>query len=153
MRSVSLWLAPLLLAASPAFAQVQVENPWARATPPGAKIGAAYMTLRNTTSAGDKLVGASSPAAAKVEPHITVREGDITRMRPVPGYDLPPNGRFELKPAGAHLMLFGLKAPLKEGERVPLVLEFQHAGKVEVELEVRALGASGAMPGMHGPMH
>lgn len=143
-------LGMLLLAAAPAWAQVKVENAWSRATPPGAKIGAGYMTIRNESGESDRLVAASSPAAAKVEPHVTVEEGGISRMRPVKGYDVPAHGSFELKPSGAHLMLMNLKAPLKEGERVPLVLKFAHAGEVKVELEVRALGATSAMPGMHG---
>ena len=49
-----------------------------------------------------------------------------------------------------HLMLVDIKAPLKAGERVPLVLRFQHAGEMKVELEVRPLGAAHGMPGMHG---
>jgi hypothetical protein len=136
--------------ALPAFADVKIENAWTRATPPGAKIAAGYLTIRNTSGSADKLVSASSPAAAKVEPHVTIEEGGISKMRPVKGYDIPANGAFELKPSGAHLMLMNLKAPLKEGERVPLVLKFAHAGEVRTELEVRPLGASGAMPGMHG---
>lgn len=149
-RFAWLWLAPLLAAASPAFSQIQVENAWTRATPPGAKIAAGYMTLRNTSGTADKLVSARSPAAAKVETHVTIEEGGISRMRPVKGYDIPANGAFELKPSGAHLMLMNLKAPLKEGERVPLVLKFAHAGEVKTELEVKPLGTTGGMPGMHG---
>ena len=143
----------LLFAAAPAWAQVKVENAWARATPPGAKIGAGYMTLRNDSASADKLLSASSPAAAKVETHVTIKEGEISKMRPAKGYDIPAHGAFELKPGGAHLMLVDLKAPLREGERVPLVLRFRHSGEVRVELEVRPLGATGAMPGMHGSMH
>jgi copper(I)-binding protein len=143
----------LALVALPAFADVNIENAWTRATPPGAKIAAGYMTIRNGSGTADKLVSASSPAAGKVETHVTVEEGGISKMRPVKGYDIPANGTFELKPSGAHLMLMNLKAPLKAGERVPLALRFQHAGEVRVELEVRPLGTTGAMPGMHGSMH
>lgn len=138
-----------LLMASSAWADVRIENAWARATPPGAKIGAGYMTIHNTGATADRLVGASSPAARKVEPHVTVRDGDISRMRAVPGYDVPANGRFELTPGGSHLMLMDLKAPLKEGDRVPLLLRFQRSGEVKVELEVRALGAMDHMHGGH----
>jgi copper(I)-binding protein len=145
-----LWLAPLLAWAGAAFSQVQVENAWTRATPPGAGIAAGYLILRNRSGKPDRLVAASSPAAAKVETHVTIQDGDISRMRPTRGYDIPANGVLELKPGGAHLMLVGLKAPLKEGERVPLVLKFQRSGVAKVELEVRALGAMGDMPGMRG---
>jgi copper(I)-binding protein len=141
------WL--LALVASPAFAQIHIENAWSRATPPGTPIGVGYMTIRNAAAQPDKLIGASSPAAGKVETHITVKDGDISRMRPVPGYDIPANGTFTLQPGGAHLMLMNLKAPLKEGDAVPLTLKFQHAGEVKTELHVRALGATGGMGGMH----
>ena len=149
-KLVWLCLAPLLAAASPVLAQMHVENAWSRATPPGAKIGVGYMILRNASGTADRLVAASSPAAARVETHVTIREGDISRMRPVEGYDIPANGTFELKPGGAHLMLMNLKAPLKEGDKVPLTLRFRHAGEVQAELEVRALGATGGMHGMPG---
>ena len=141
------WLL-LALVASPAFAQIQIENAWSRATPPGTKIGVGYMTIRNTAAQPDKLVGVRSPAAGKVEPHVTIHEGDISRMRKVPGYDIPAGGAFTLEPGGAHLMLMNLKAPLKEGETVPLTLKFQHAGEVKTELHVRALGATGGMGDM-----
>jgi copper(I)-binding protein len=63
------------------------------------------------------------------------------RMREVKGYDVPAKGSFELKPGGAHLMLVDIKRPLKEGDKVPLVLRFQNAGEMKVELEVKSLGA------------
>jgi periplasmic copper chaperone A len=135
---------------SSAWADVKIENAWARATPPGAKIGAGYMTIHNTGATADRLVGASSPAARKVEPHVTVRDGDISRMRAAPGYDVPANGTFELTPGGSRLMLMDLKAPLKEGDKVPLLLRFQRSGEVKVELEVRALGAMAPMRHLHG---
>jgi copper(I)-binding protein len=135
------------LAAAPAMAQVTIENAWARATPPGASIAAGYLTIRNA-GAADRLVSASSPAAAKVETHVTTKEGDISRMREVKGYDVPAKGTLELGPGGSHLMLVDIKAPLKAGEKVPLVLRFEKAGEVKTELAVRPLGSSA-----HGHMH
>jgi copper(I)-binding protein len=125
----------ILLAAT----TITIDEPWSRATPPGAKIGAGYMTIRS--AAADRLVGASSPAAARVELHVTEKKGDVMRMRQVEGYDLPAGGSFVLAPGGAHLMLVDLKAPLKEGAKVPLTLRFRKAGEVKVELQVRALRA------------
>lgn len=135
----------LALVALPAFADVQIENAWTRATPPGAKIAAGYLTIRNRSASADRLVGASSPAAAKVETHLTIKDGDITRMRGVTGYDVPGNGVLELKPGGAHLMLVDVKAPLKPGENVPLTLKFEHAGEVKTELRVEPMGGMGEM--------
>jgi copper(I)-binding protein len=149
-RFAWLALAPLLAAAGPAFCQIRIDNAWARATPPGAKIAAGYLTVRNDSDSADRLVSASSPAAAKVQTHVTRTEDGISRMREVKGYEIPAHGAFELKPGGAHLMLVDIKAPLKEGSRVPLLLRFQRSGEVKVELEVRPLGAAHGMPGMHG---
>jgi copper(I)-binding protein len=125
-----------------AFAQVEVQNPWSRATPPGAKIAAGYMVIRNNGAQPDRLVGASSPLAAKVQTHVTMRDGDIMKMREVKVYDVPAHGKFELKPAGAHLMLVDIKHPFKDGDKVPLVLRFEKAGEVKVEMPVRSSAPS-----------
>jgi copper(I)-binding protein len=130
-----------VLVATPVLGQVRVEDPWARATAPGAKVGAGYMKI--SSAAADRLVGASSPAAARVEMHVTVKDGEVMRMREVKAYDIPARGSFELSPGGAHLMLVDLKAPFKEGAKIPLTLRFEKAGEVKVDLQVRALGASG----------
>jgi len=130
------------LVASSAGAQITIDTAWARATAPGAKIGAGYMTIRNAGGAADRLVGASSPAAERVEMHVTTKDGEVSRMREVKSYAVPAKGAFELKPNGPHLMLVNLKAPLKEGASVPLRLRFEKAGDVDARLEVRALTAS-----------
>jgi copper(I)-binding protein len=135
------------LVAAPAFAQVKVENPWARATPPGAKIGAGYMKI--SSAKADRLIGAASPASAKVELHVSQKHGDMVMMREVKGYDIPAGGSFELAPGGAHLMLVDLKAPLKEGAKVPLTLRFEKAGEVKVELVVRPLSGAPTEHGKH----
>jgi len=125
-------------------AQIQIEKPWSRATAPGAKVGGGYMLIRNQGAAADKLVSASSPAAGKVELHVHVNEGGVMKMREVPGYDVPAKGSFELKPGGAHLMFMNLKAPFKEGDKVPVTLKFEKAGEVKAEFQVGGLGGSSA---------
>ncbi len=134
-------LSLLLLAALPAWAQVTVEQPWSRATPPGAKIGVGFLRLKNAGAAAERVVGASTPAAARVEMHVTTRDGDVMKMRQVESFDIPAGGSFELKPGGAHLMLTGLRRPLAKGDRVPLTLKLQSGGTLEIELNVAALGA------------
>jgi periplasmic copper chaperone A len=141
------WLIALMFLAMPAWAQVSVDKPWSRATPPGAKVGAGFMQLRNA-GAADRVVGASSPVAGRVEMHITVRDGDVMRMREVKSFEVPAGGSFELKPGGAHLMLMDLKRPLKKGEKVPLTLKLEKGGEVKVELTVEELGAR--QPAQHG---
>jgi len=125
----------------PAWAQIEIEKPWSRATTPGAKIAAGYMVIRNRSSAPDRLIGASSPLSARVETHVTVKDGEIMRMRQVQGYDVPAKGSFEAKPGGAHLMFVDIKRPFKEGERIPAILRFEKAGEIKVEFQVAGLGA------------
>ena len=131
----------LLCFSIPAWAQIEIEKPWSRATTPGAKIAAGYMVIRNKSSAPDRLIGASSPLAGKMETHVTVKDGEIMRMRQVKGYDVPAKGSFEAKPGGAHLMFVDIKRPFKEGERIPATLRFEKAGEVKVEFQVAGLGA------------
>jgi periplasmic copper chaperone A len=124
------------MAALPAWAQVRIENAWIRPTAPGAKVAAGYLLIRNSGAAADKLVSVSSPAAEKVETHVTQKDGDILRMRGVKAYEIPAKGVFELKPGGAHLMLVNIKAPLAQGQKVPALLRFEKAGEVKVEFSV-----------------
>ena len=133
-----------LLVATPALAQMKVEGAWARATPPGAKVAAGYLLIRNA-GAPDRLIGAASPFAERVEMHVTERDGDVARMRQVKAFEV--KGALELKPGGAHLMLVNIKAPLKEGDKLPVTLKFEKAGEVQAELAVRPLG------GGHGQHH
>ncbi len=131
-----------------AFAQskgdLQVEKPWARATPPGASVGGGYLLVRNK-GAADRLVGVSSPASARMEMHEMAMEKDIMRMREVRGIDVPAKGAVELKPGGFHLMFIELKAPLKAGDKVPVTLRFEKAGEVKAEFAVEAMGGGAHM--------
>jgi copper(I)-binding protein len=142
------WLMVLAMVALPAWAQVSAEQPWTRATPPGAKTGAGFMQLKNA-GAADRVVGASSPVAGRVEMHITVREGDVMKMREVKGFDIPANGSFALKPGGAHLMLMDLKRPIKKGEKVPLTLKLEKGGELKLELTAEETGARAPAHKMH----
>ena len=133
------FLLVLMFVSGPALGQVSIEKPWARATAPGAKVAAGYMVLQNKGGAADRLVAASSPAAARVELHVHIHEGGVMKMREVPGYDVPAKGAFELKPGGAHLMFMDIRRPFKEGEKVPVKLEFEKAGEVRAEFHVGRL--------------
>jgi copper(I)-binding protein len=82
-----------------------------------------------------------------VELHVHVHEGGVMKMREVPGYDVPAQGSFELKPGGAHLMFMSIRQPFKEGEKVPVTLKFEKAGEVRAEFHVGRLGESGAPAG------
>ncbi|OGA15767.1 MAG: hypothetical protein A3I63_05240 [Betaproteobacteria bacterium RIFCSPLOWO2_02_FULL_66_14] len=143
VKSWALFLFAVLLP-SAAIAQVTVEKPWARATAPGATVGGGYLTIRNGQASGDRLVGASSPAAARVELHVHLREGEVMKMRQVPALEVPAGGVLELKPGGAHLMFMAIGKPFKEGERIPVKLKFEKAGEVDAEFHVGRLGESAA---------
>ena len=123
---------------------LEIEKPWARATAPGASVGGGYLVIRNNGAAGDRLVGVTSPASARVEMHEMAMEKDVMRMREVKGVDVPAKKSVEFRPGGFHLMLIELKAPLRQGDKVPVKLRFEKAGEVKAELAVEAMGASGS---------
>ena len=120
---------------------LEIEKPWARATPPGAAVGGGYLTIRNKGAAGDRLVGVSSPASARVEMHEMAMEKDVMRMREVKGVDVPAKKSVEFRPGGFHLMLMELKAPLRQGDKVQVTLRFEKAGEVKTELVVEDLAS------------
>lgn len=143
------------LAAWPALANdyrlgaLEIRQPWTRATPGTAQTGGGFLVVANTGTTADRLIGASSPAADKVEIHEMKMEGSVMRMRALDkGVEIPPGASVALKPGGLHVMFMGLKAPFRKGGSVPLTLVFEKAGKLEVELSVEALGAGG--PQKHG---
>ncbi|MFZ5556115.1 MAG: copper chaperone PCu(A)C [Pseudomonadota bacterium] len=146
----SLSFLALAAVAGAAQADAAVQNPWSRATPPTAKNGAAYLVLK-AGAGGDRLVSATAPVSERVELHTHIMDGGVARMRPVPAIDVPANGTVELKPGGLHMMLIGLKAPLREGASFPLTLNFEKQGAVTVEVPVKALGAMGGMEGQGMP--
>ena len=121
--------------------EIQVRHPWSRATPPGAKVAVGYMEIRNHGTQPDRLLSASTALAQRVEMHITRQEGEVVKMRQVKSFEVPARERYELRPGGAHLMLVDIARPLKKGERFAMKLVFEHAGELEVELEVQEQGA------------
>jgi copper(I)-binding protein len=129
--------------------ELAVVDAWARATPPGAGVAAAYLTIDNSAGVADRLLGASSEAAGRVEVHETRREGDVMRMRKVEPLDVAAGERVVFGPGGLHVMLMDLRAPLKQGDKLPLVLRFEGAGEVQVEAEVLAGDATDPHAGHH----
>ena len=119
-----------------------ISQAWSRATPGGAKVGGGYLTIENKGTAPDRLIGGSSDAAGKVEVHEMATNNGVMTMRPVDkGLTIDPGKTVKLAPGGYHLMLMDLKAPLKQGDKLPITLEFEKAGKVQVSLDVQAVGA------------
>lgn len=141
-------LAAVVLARPVVAADISVQDPFARASAGMAQAGAAFMTLKNTSAVNDQLVAASTPVSATAELHNHIKEGDVVRMRQVPSIEVPAGGSVALQPGGLHVMLLGLKQPLREGETFPLTLTFAHAGAVTVEVPVKSAGEMAPMPGL-----
>ena len=121
-----------------------ITQAWSRATPGGAKIAGAYLTIENRGSTADRLIGGSGNVAARVEVHEMAMKNGVMTMRSLDkGLAIEPGKTVKLAPGGYHLMLFDLKNPLKQGDKVPLTLEFEKAGNVNLSFEVQGVGAQG----------
>jgi copper(I)-binding protein len=119
-----------------------ISQAWSRATPNGAKIAGGYLTIENRGAAPDRLIGGSGDIAGKVEVHEMSMNNGVMTMRPLDkGLAIEPGKTVKLAPGGYHLMMFDLKGPLKQGEKVPVTLEFEKAGKVNLSLDVQGVGA------------
>ncbi len=128
-----------------------IAQPWSRATPGGAKVAGGYVTITNTGSGPDRLVGGSAAVAGRVEVHEMAVDSGIMKMRQLEaGLPLPAGQTVRLAPGGLHLMLMDLKSGLKQGETVPVTLEFEKAGKVDVPFQVEAVGAGKKSDAGHG---
>ncbi len=137
------------LSAAPALAQeikagdLRIENPWARATPKGAQVGAGYLEIRNDGAAPDRLTGGSADFAG-VEIHEMTMQGAVMKMRELKdGLAIPSHGAVKLTPGGYHIMFTDLKRPLVKGQSVKATLTFEHAGAVVVDFVVQGVGAAG----------
>jgi periplasmic copper chaperone A len=128
-------------ASAPAPRTVSVSAAWARATPPGMAVAAVYLTLAGGSQA-DRLVGAETPRAAMAQIHVVSEAAGMARMRQTEGVDVPAHESVALAPQGTHIMLMELTRPLVAGERFPLTLQFERAGRIGVSVEVRAPDAS-----------
>jgi copper(I)-binding protein len=139
-----------MLLAAPACAEevkagdLVITQAWSRATPGGAKVAGGYLTIENKGSAPDRLIGGSADVAAKVQVHEMATTNGVMTMRPLDGgLTIEPGKTVKLAPGGYHLMMLDLKSPLKKGDKLPVTLEFEKAGKVKVSFDVQSVGAPG----------
>jgi copper(I)-binding protein len=140
---------------------IHISQPWSRATPKGAASGAGYMTLTNTGTAPDKVSCVSDDASAQCQIHTMTMEAGVMKMRPVEGgLEIKPGESVTLKPGGNHMMFLSLKHPLEQGQTVKVTLKFDHAGTVDIDYPVVAIGApapgasaGGSMQESGGAMH
>jgi len=134
---------------------LKISAPWARATPKGASVGGGYMTITNTGTAPDRLVGGSTGVSGKFEVHEMSMDKGVMKMRPLAsGLEIKPGQTVELQPGGYHIMFVGMKQQLTAGDHFKATLEFEKAGKVDVDFAVQGMGATQpTMGGDHGGMN
>lgn len=123
-----------------------IGHPYSYATAQSAAVAAGFLDVINAGDEADRLIGASTPAAGRVEIHTMTMENDVMKMRKIEGLDVPAQGTLDLAPKGNHLMLLDVKRAFRQGDMIPLTLEFEKAGKVDVELKVEA---PGTIPARH----
>lgn len=146
IAAISLTLAAILTSATGVSASnVMIVQAFARASAtPTAGSGAAYVSLMNHAAEADRLLSATTPAAASAEIHMTETVDGVMKMKAAGPLEVPPMGTLEMKPGGYHVMLMGLKAPLKKGDEIEITLTFEKAGEVVVKVPVGEV-AQGSM--------
>ena len=140
-----------LVALNPALAadsvtlrrSLTITRLWTNATPPGAPTATGYVTVTNSGTTADRLVGVSSSVAGPGMLHQMTFSNGIASMRMVDGIDIPPGKTVTLDPNGFHMMFDTLTAPLKTGDQLPVTLTFQKAGKVDAVLQIMPIGSRG----------
>ena len=143
-------IAPPLLAHGFAAGSIRIGHPWSRETAPAQVVGAGFMTITNIGRTDDRLLSATSPTAREVQVHTVSMDGGVMRMRQLTaGLPIPAGATVTLRPGGYHIMLIGLKAPLRQGTMVPTTLTFQRAGTVNIAFKVEAVGYPGPDGGDH----
>lgn len=145
MKKILPIAAALVFAATSACAaDLEISGAFLRASPKVANAGAGFLTIRNTGGQDDRLVAAEADISKTVELHTHVKDGEVMRMRKVESIAVPAGAVAELKPGGDHVMFINLHKPLAQGDKVPVVLVFEKAGRKTVEMPVLAVGAMSA---------
>lgn len=150
MKKLSLFAASLMFSAgvlAGAADNVSVQEPYVRLAPPNAPATGAFMVIKNGGEKDIKVVKAENPVSRVTELHTHLNEGGVMKMRPVPGIDIKAKGEAVLKPGSLHIMMIDLKAPMKEGDMVPITLTFDDGSSKQVDAKVVRPMAAG-MPMM-----
>lgn len=153
MKKLSLLASALMLSAGALAGsadQITVHEPYVRLAPPNAPATGAFMVIRNGGGKDVKVVKADNPASKVTELHTHLNEGGVMKMRPVPDIPIKAGGEAVLKPGSLHVMLIDLKAPMKEGDVVPITLTFEDGSSKQVDAKVvRPVAAPMAKPMDH----
>jgi hypothetical protein len=140
----------VLIGGAASAATLEIKDAWIRSTTPGMPTAVAYATIVNHGFTSDRLTGVRTGAAASAELHQMTTAGGVMRMRPVAGgIAIGGSATVKLSPGGQHLMLVGVKRPMKAGSHVKITFEFQRAGAVAADFVVRDAPPPSGMAGMH----
>ncbi|MGI9331869.1 MAG: copper chaperone PCu(A)C [Gammaproteobacteria bacterium] len=140
-------------AQSSRIGDVEIENPWARASVPSAPNGAAYVTLTSRGSEPDRLQSLTTPIAKRVEIHGHRMQDGLMKMERYADLEVAPGASIVFEPGGLHLMLLGLAQPLAQGDTFALTFQFERAGSVTLDVPVQALSTMSYMGPAHGSMN
>jgi copper(I)-binding protein len=132
-------------AAVAAKANIDIGEAWTRATPGAATTAAVYLKIASNKDA-DRLVAVDVAAAENAEVHDATTQNGVAKMAALPSVEIPAGGTVSFAPGGRHVMLTGLKGPLKEGESFLITLTFDKAGKESTAVKVLATSATGLPP-------
>lgn len=131
----------MLFAATFSFADqsptLSVTDAWLRAAPANSQVRAAYLTVHNSGAEAISLIAVGSPDFGAIEIHETFEDDGLVRMRRLDGIRIETGGRAELKPGGAHLMLFRPARALTPGETSSLRLQFDDGQALDIDIPVR----------------
>lgn len=147
LRALMLFSLLLLSACAPqdGGAEIVIDNPWVRETPPGRTVAAGYMDIRNEGEGARTLLTAQSPAASRVEIHTMEQADGMMRMRRIDRLEVPAGETVNLQPGGIHLMLFDIETAAV-GQHIPVTLSFEDGWQIETSFPVRR-------PDMQGHKH
>lgn len=116
--------------------ELHIAHPWSREMPPVAPTAAAYFVVHNKGAEADRLLSVSTPHAGKAELHEHMHADGVMKMQQVQNVTIPAGGEVKFEPMGYHVMMFNLQQQAKDGERFPLILTFEKAGQLNVEVAV-----------------
>lgn len=120
-----------------------ISNPWTRAMPSVATTGGGFVTITNTGQMDDRFISAQSSVGDVAEIHEMSVTDDVMRMQSLPnGLVIPAGQTIEFKPGSYHIMFFGVQSPFTQGDLVPVTLNFQNAGDIDLMLPVAQMGSS-----------
>ena len=150
MKKLSMLITGLTLATgvlAGAADQLSVQDPYVRLAPPNAPATGAFMVIRNAGDKDVKVLKADNPVSRVTELHTHLNEGGVMKMRPVAAIEVKAKGEAVLKPGGLHVMMIDLKAPMKEGDIVPITLTLDDGSTKQVDAKVvRPMAAPAPAP-------